>query len=113
MNIGLPPVLLTAIENGAGGRMRKRVVRIISIMLLIAAAIILVGPLLIQVPPLEDTLPPEQLADPDSRFIDIHGVKVHYKEYGAGEPVLVFSVTGRCGVSASSSTTSRSAGFSA
>lgn len=25
-------------------------------------------------------LPPEQLADPDSRFLDVDGVRVHYKE---------------------------------
>jgi len=32
---------------------------------------------LIPVPPLEDTAPPEQLADPDSRFVEISGLQVH------------------------------------
>ncbi len=51
--------------------------------------LILVGPFLVPVPPLEDTLPPEDLADPDSRFIEVNGLKVHYKVAGQGEPVLV------------------------
>lgn len=51
--------------------------------------IVLVGPFLIPVPPLEDTVPPEQLADPDSRFIEINGLRIHYKMMGEGEPVLV------------------------
>jgi pimeloyl-ACP methyl ester carboxylesterase len=29
---------------------------------------------------------PEQLADPDSKFIDVNGLKVHYKEMGQSEP---------------------------
>lgn len=30
------------------------------------------------------------LADPDSRFVDIQGVSVHYKEVGEGNPVFIF-----------------------
>lgn len=33
-------------------------------------------------PPLTDTVDPEQLADEDSKFIDVHGVRLHYKERG-------------------------------
>jgi len=51
--------------------------------------LLLVGPFLVPVPPLPDTVPPEELADPDSRFIELHGVRVHYKEQGAGEPVFL------------------------
>lgn len=47
------------------------------------------GPFLIPVPPLKDALPPERLADPDSRFIDVRGLRVHYKTLGAGEPTFV------------------------
>jgi len=50
---------------------------------------VLVGPFLVPVPPLEDTVPPEQLADPDSQFVEVNGLRVHYKMMGAGEPVLV------------------------
>lgn len=49
----------------------------------------LVGPLLIPVRPLKGTVPPEQLADADSRFIDVNGVKLHYKTQGSGEPAFM------------------------
>lgn len=51
--------------------------------------LLLVGPFLVPVPPLEGTVPPEQLADPDSLFVEINGLSVHYKRRGAGEPVFV------------------------
>lgn len=31
----------------------------------------------------------KELSDPDSRFIDINGVSVHYKMYGNGKPVFI------------------------
>lgn len=49
----------------------------------------LVGPLLVRVPPLEGTHPPEELADPDSLFADLNGVRVHYKMAGSGSPLFV------------------------
>jgi pimeloyl-ACP methyl ester carboxylesterase len=61
----------------------KRVVLIVIAALLV---ILLVGPFLIPVPPLEGTVPPEQLADSDSRFIDINGLQMRYKIAGQGEP---------------------------
>jgi pimeloyl-ACP methyl ester carboxylesterase len=51
--------------------------------------VILIGPLLVPIPPLEGTVPPEQLADPDSRFVEVNGLSVHYKLAGAGEPVFL------------------------
>ncbi len=48
-----------------------------------------VGPFLIPVPPPEGTAPPEQLAGPDSRFVEVNGVRLHYQEAGAGEPVMI------------------------
>lgn len=51
--------------------------------------LVLAGPFLVPVPPLEGTVPPAQLADPDSRFVDVDGVTVHYKIAGEGEPVFV------------------------
>jgi pimeloyl-ACP methyl ester carboxylesterase len=48
-----------------------------------------IGPLLVPLPPLPDTLPPDQLADPDSRFLDLDGLCVHWKERGSGEPAMV------------------------
>lgn len=52
-------------------------------------AVLWIGPLLVPVPSLEDTLPPEQLADPDSRFLTVEGIQLHYKLSGAGEPTLL------------------------
>jgi pimeloyl-ACP methyl ester carboxylesterase len=63
--------------------------RILLISIVIILAVLLVGPFLIPVPPLTDTLPAEQLADSDSRFIEIEGLRVHYKTAGVGEPTLI------------------------
>lgn len=67
----------------------KRLGRILGIVIGVLLLAALVGPFLVPVPPLEGTVPPEELADPDSRFIDLNGLRVHYKETGEGEPALV------------------------
>ena len=67
----------------------KRIGRIIVTSLIIILLVVLVGPFLIPVPPLTGTFPPEQLADPDSHFVEINGLNVHYKTVGQGEPVFV------------------------
>lgn len=67
----------------------RRWVRIVLIVLVVLLVILLVGPFLIPIPPLEDTVPPEQLADPDSGFVDVNGLQVHYKTAGQGEPTLL------------------------
>lgn len=67
-------------------RPRWKVLGTIVLALLLVA---LVGPFLVPVPPLEGTLPPEGLADAGSRFVEVNGLRVHYKEAGAGEPVLI------------------------
>ena len=51
--------------------------------------LLLVVPFLIPVPPLENTVPPEKLADPDSQFMEVNGLRVHYKIYGQGKPVFI------------------------
>jgi pimeloyl-ACP methyl ester carboxylesterase len=61
-------------------------------LLLIAAAAVLlvtVGPFLIPVPPLEDTVPPARLAAPDSRFMEVNGIDVHFKEMGTGDRTFI------------------------
>lgn len=55
----------------------------------ILLAALLIVPFLIPVPPLEGLVPPEQLADPDSKFIEINGLRVHYKESGSGELTFI------------------------
>jgi len=67
----------------------RRLLQAILILVLVLLLLVLVVPLLIPVPPLEGTVPVEQLADPDSRFAELNGVKVHYKAAGEGHPALV------------------------
>lgn len=52
-------------------------------------AALLIGPLVVPIPPLEGTSPPQELADPDSRFIEVNGISVHYKETGSGETTFL------------------------
>ncbi|HTK97105.1 MAG TPA: alpha/beta hydrolase [Pseudomonadales bacterium] len=55
----------------------------------ILVALLLIVPFLIPVPPLTGTVDPITLADPDSRFGNVAGVHVHYKEAGVGAPAFV------------------------
>lgn len=54
----------------------------------VIGAAVVIGPLLIPLRPLTDTVSPEQLADPDSRFLEVEGVRLHYKQAGIGEPTI-------------------------
>lgn len=67
----------------------KKLTKIGLIVLAVLLALVIIGPLVVPVPALEGVVPVEQLADPDSRFIDIDGVTVHYKEMGQGETTLL------------------------
>ena len=51
--------------------------------------LLLLGPFLIPVPPLEGTQPARGLADPESQFIEINGIDIHYKQTGSGEPFFI------------------------
>lgn len=62
----------------------KGYLRGIGYFFLVLSALLLIGPFLIPVPPLENTVPVEQLADADSRFMEVNGVNVHYKTWGEG-----------------------------
>jgi pimeloyl-ACP methyl ester carboxylesterase len=66
-----------------------RFLRILMWYLVLFFTVLLVVPLLIPVPPLKRTLPAEQIAGPDSRFLEVNGLKVHYKTTGQGEPALI------------------------
>jgi pimeloyl-ACP methyl ester carboxylesterase len=52
-------------------------------------ALVLIGPFLVPVARLRDTVPVEALADADSRFAELNGLTVHFKQAGQGEPNLV------------------------
>ena len=62
----------------------KRLWKILGIIVLVVAVTLLIAPLLYPVAPLTGTVPERELADPDSRFVEVNGVTVHYKETGAG-----------------------------
>lgn len=49
----------------------------------------LVGPLVVPIPSLANTTTIEQLAGPDSLFVGLGELSVHYQERGEGEPVVV------------------------
>jgi pimeloyl-ACP methyl ester carboxylesterase len=64
----------------------KKTLLIIIITLL---SVLLVGPFLIPVPETGAVDNPEDLADPDSLFMDVNGLKIHYKQMGQGDPIFV------------------------
>ena len=51
--------------------------------------LLLTLPFLVPVRPLEDVVPPEELADRDSRFVEVKGIRIHYKQMGEGAPVMI------------------------
>jgi pimeloyl-ACP methyl ester carboxylesterase len=55
----------------------------------VVLVLVVLLPLVVPLPPLSNTTSIDQLADPDSKFIEVNGLKVHYKKYGAGEPVMI------------------------
>jgi pimeloyl-ACP methyl ester carboxylesterase len=67
----------------------KKLGKIVLIVLAVLLALVLIGPLVAPVPALEGVVPVEQLADPDSLFVDVDGVTVHYKEAGQGDTALL------------------------
>lgn len=69
--------------------MLKRILKIGGIVLLVIVALVAIVPMLIPIPPLQNTAPPEQLADADSQFVDLNGLRVHYKKAGDGKPAFI------------------------
>lgn len=67
----------------------KRFLTFVGIFLALILALLVIVPLVFPIQPLTDTRPPQDLADPDSRFIRVNGLEVHYQEYGSGEPVMI------------------------
>lgn len=69
--------------------MKKTFVRIL-IPITIILTIILIVPLLVKPVPAGKVESGIDLADPDSLFVDLDGINVHYKMIGSGEPVMIF-----------------------
>ena len=67
----------------------KRSVRWVVGAFVLVGLVLVVGPSLVPVPPLEGVLSPEHLVGPESRFVQVRGLQVHYEEAGQGEPVWV------------------------
>ncbi len=67
----------------------KRFLRWLLIILGILFLLVLVVPLLIPVPPLQGTVSVDELADPDSKFIEVKGLKIHYKITGQGQTAMI------------------------
>lgn len=59
--------------------------RIVIISLIFACATISLGPFAIPIPELDGLAAEHEFADVDSKFIDINGLEIHYKEAGSGE----------------------------
>ena len=64
--------------------MKKLLITILSIILAIV-----VIPLLIPVPPIEGLVDPKTLMDEDSKYIEIQGVEIHYKDMGEGTDTYI------------------------
>lgn len=63
--------------------------KITLIIITILLVLIMVGPFLVPVGSVENTRPPQDLADPDSIFLEINDLNVHLKRSGQGEPVFI------------------------
>jgi pimeloyl-ACP methyl ester carboxylesterase len=68
---------------------KHRFLRGLGVALAFLVLILLVGPFLVPVPPASGTQPAESLAGPDSSFVEINGLNVHYRIMGKGQPVFV------------------------
>jgi pimeloyl-ACP methyl ester carboxylesterase len=60
-----------------------------AILLVVVILILIIGPFLIPVPPLENTVSATELAGPNSQFVEVNGLRVHYERMGQGEPAIV------------------------
>ncbi|MCE9646150.1 MAG: alpha/beta hydrolase [Chloroflexi bacterium] len=67
----------------------KRWQKIIIWIVVFVLASVMIGPFLIPVPALEGLVPESAIADPDSKFIEINHVTVHYKQEGAGKTTFI------------------------
>ena len=67
----------------------KRFLSTLAILLVVIAFLVIALPLIIPLPPVVTEGPGSSMADPDSQFITLNGLQVHYKVYGSGEPVYI------------------------
>lgn len=72
-----------------GSNRLKRSARAALIAVGMVLLLALTVPFLVPVPPLSGLVAPEQLADADSEFIEVNGLRLHVKRSGQGEPVMI------------------------
>jgi pimeloyl-ACP methyl ester carboxylesterase len=74
-------------------RLRRRLLQVALFAALLLLMLLLVGPFLVPVPPLAAAASPEDLAGPNSRFVEVpfagDTLTVHLEEQGTGEPALI------------------------
>ncbi len=68
---------------------RAKGLRLIAYIIVFLLLLLLIGPFLIPIPALTGTVAPQELAGPDSRFIEVNGLTVHYEQYGQGKPAII------------------------
>jgi len=67
----------------------KRLQKFVFIFLIFACLATVIVPLLVPVSALNGLVAEKDFADPDSKFIEVNHVTVHYKEMGAGETTFI------------------------
>jgi len=67
----------------------KRLKKFTFIFLIFACLATVIGPLLVPVSALEGLVTEKDFTEPDSKFIEVNDVTIHYKEMGAGETTFI------------------------
>ncbi|MFM8874539.1 MAG: alpha/beta fold hydrolase [Anaerolineae bacterium] len=67
----------------------KRWKKFLLLSLIFACVTTALGPFVIPVPTLDGLVSEQEFVDPDSQFIEINGVNIHYKEAGVGERTFI------------------------
>ena len=69
--------------------MRKNWKKLILLSFLFACLTLAVGPFAVPVPAMNDLVSESEFVDEDSKFIEINGVDIHYKEAGEGDTTFI------------------------
>jgi pimeloyl-ACP methyl ester carboxylesterase len=69
-------------------KIMRKVLKVILYVIGIFIIIFVLLPLIIPIPAVKGTEPASTFADSDSRFVEINGINVHYKQYGEGIPAI-------------------------
>ncbi|WKZ34886.1 MAG: alpha/beta hydrolase [Anaerolineales bacterium] len=63
--------------------------RFVFVFLIFACVTMVLGPFAVPVPPLDDLVSEQAFMEADSKFIEINGVDIHYKDAGRGERTFI------------------------